>query len=765
MADETKVFDTLPAGIGVASPFKYQGENPLDVREKVPTISDRNKLIPEHGAWKGMRVYVEETNTVYVLKGATNDDWEEEGGGAIKDIQAQLNIAKVKTLAAVPDSMIDAGASYVADVYYNNDEIIYLTSGGNVRVAKNIQGKSNANASTSIGANCDSLFVDDDAVWILSIEEKKVYKRNRSTLAAVSTYSLTIDNTLASSDYTNLSIHDSRFCVVDGKIILSIQADKDSEARNFVIAYDTAEDTSAIIANGGIDICYIGYDYLNMGVFYVFVNEKAMLFESSTTSSKTVTFDRSIVSNGDYFNHYYIGLTSPTQYELFDLANEKSYTIDFESEELPTGNTTVHDVLIKKITLDNKIQFYLGLANGVVLKMVVDLNTLVEGKNGLARLMYEFIDPYMKNVKCMRADDLKNTEKIMLVFSTMANQIRILSENVEVAGATKLSEMDDRLNTAESELNDKADSSWVTTQINAAKDSINTDSMFRSRGMFPIGGSLNDLNSYDDLGIWAVTASTNTPEELPLGRTAGEIVYVGIYANAVGNNSLVQTIHYTKQHKRFSRYYDGTAWSPLKADDRNAYYAECETATATVAKTASCPGYVLETGAEITVKFVSGNTAASPTLNVNSTGAKAIHCNGEAIPKDAILADGVYKFVYDGTNYVLIGNLGYDDTEIRTLINNKVDKVSGKGLSTNDYTTTEKNKLAAIAAGATKVEDSTTNGNIKINGVEKTVYTHPSNHAASMITQDSTHRFVTDTEKSTWNGKLSSSSVIDGGTF
>ena len=31
-------------------------------------------------------------------------------------------------------------------------------------------------------------------------------------------------------------------------------------------------------------------------------------------------------------------------------------------------------------------------------------------------------------------------------------------------------------------------------------------------------------------------------------------------------------------------------------------------------------------------------------------------------------------------------------------LNSKVDKVSGKGLSTNDYTTTEKNKLAGIAA-------------------------------------------------------------------
>ena len=37
-----------------------------------------------------------------------------------------------------------------------------------------------------------------------------------------------------------------------------------------------------------------------------------------------------------------------------------------------------------------------------------------------------------------------------------------------------------------------------------------------------------------------------------------------------------------------------------------------------------------------------------------------------------------------------------------TLIANKVDKVEGKGLSTKDYTTDEKNKLAGISAGAEK---------------------------------------------------------------
>ena len=39
------------------------------------------------------------------------------------------------------------------------------------------------------------------------------------------------------------------------------------------------------------------------------------------------------------------------------------------------------------------------------------------------------------------------------------------------------------------------------------------------------------------------------------------------------------------------------------------------------------------------------------------------------------------------------GQDGYDDTELKKLIGAKVDKVDGKGLSTNDYTTEEKEKL------------------------------------------------------------------------
>lgn len=74
--------------------------------------------------------------------------------------------------------------------------------------------------------------------------------------------------------------------------------------------------------------------------------------------------------------------------------------------------------------------------------------------------------------------------------------------------------------------------------------------------------------------------------------------------------------------------------------------------------------------------------------------------------------------------------------DINTELTNKVDVVSGKGLSTNDYTTTEKNKLAGVKTGANKVEAST-NGKIKIDGVDTTVYTLPSNVIQGAIAADS----------------------------
>ena len=50
--------------------------------------------------------------------------------------------------------------------------------------------------------------------------------------------------------------------------------------------------------------------------------------------------------------------------------------------------------------------------------------------------------------------------------------------------------------------------------------------------------------------------------------------------------------------------------------------------------------------------------------------------------------------------YLSEDGLLYVWQKIKNALSTKVDKVSGKDLSTNDYTTNEKEKLTNIAAGA-----------------------------------------------------------------
>ena len=79
---------------------------------------------------------------------------------------------------------------------------------------------------------------------------------------------------------------------------------------------------------------------------------------------------------------------------------------------------------------------------------------------------------------------------------------------------------------------------------------------------------------------------------------------------------------------------------------------------------------------------------------------------------------------------------GYVTTlNFNTELAKKVNVETGKGLSSNDYTTTEKNKLAGIAANANN-------------------YTHPSSHPASFITESTDKQFVTAAQKTTWTNKL-----------
>ena len=90
------------------------------------------------------------------------------------------------------------------------------------------------------------------------------------------------------------------------------------------------------------------------------------------------------------------------------------------------------------------------------------------------------------------------------------------------------------------------------------------------------------------------------------------------------------------------------------------HYGTCSTAAGTAAKTVTLSGFNLATGAKVAVKFTVTNTAANPTLNVNGTGAKSIKYRGAAISTDSLAANRIYEFIYDGTDYVFVGDINTD---------------------------------------------------------------------------------------------------------
>lgn len=154
----------------------------------------------------------------------------------------------------------------------------------------------------------------------------------------------------------------------------------------------------------------------------------------------------------------------------------------------------------------------------------------------------------------------------------------------------------------------------------------------------------------------------------------------------------------------------------------------------------------------------SGSVVTNPEGQTAGTYLKLVLANAENseiyIPVDSLIeyvtsgssADDMVVITVDATTHKVTAAITDGSitkaklaTDVQTAIDavaDKVDKVTGKGLSTEDFTTALKTKLEGVTAGATKVEASDTNGNVKINGTETTVYTEPSDVVHGAIATD-----------------------------
>jgi hypothetical protein len=132
-------------------------------------------------------------------------------------------------------------------------------------------------------------------------------------------------------------------------------------------------------------------------------------------------------------------------------------------------------------------------------------------------------------------------------------------------------------------------------------------------------------------------------------------------------------------------------------------------------------------GSNITI---TGNTisAVDTTYGVATTSANGLMSSADKSKLDGIAA-GANNYSLPTASATVLGGIKVGS---RLTISSGV--LSANVQSDNNFTNAYKTKLDGIEAGANN-------------------YVHPDSHPASMITQSSSYRFVTDAEKSTWNAK------------
>ena len=137
------------------------------------------------------------------------------------------------------------------------------------------------------------------------------------------------------------------------------------------------------------------------------------------------------------------------------------------------------------------------------------------------------------------------------------------------------------------------------------------------------------------------------------------------------------------------------------------------------------------------------------------------------------LISGISKQISQEQVSIGILNISFVEPNIFrfTLSDNSTKDVIATGF--NEFTPEEKAKLTSLDSNIltkftldssnnllyngniiNSITPSLINGNILINGIETIIYTHPTNHLPSIITQDTNNRFVTDTEKSNWDNNI-----------
>ena len=162
-------------------------------------------------------------------------------------------------------------------------------------------------------------------------------------------------------------------------------------------------------------------------------------------------------------------------------------------------------------------------------------------------------------------------------------------------------------------------------------------------------------------------------------------------------------------------------------------FGTCDTAAGTAAKVVTCADFTLTTGATVLVKFTNANSVSSPTLNVNSTGAKNIYYRGAALASSLYYwgANDIVEFYYDGTQWNLL-DVSNTNTTYSALKNpnaltiqrngTTLDTYDGSAAKTINITDNDTHYTTGINAGASGATSNSAQSNPYVTVKDNSTY-------------------------------------------
>ena len=249
-------------------------------------------------------------------------------------------------------------------------------------------------------------------------------------------------------------------------------------------------------------------------------------------------------------------------------------------------------------------------------------------------------------------------------------------------------------------------------------DSVSIDDL--NAGQLVVSGSASVANNLQVNTINGVTVGSspkftdnNTTYSAGTGLSLSSTTFsVKLGYTTSGNNRAVQADS------------SGNLYVTQKDDNNNtfkSFYGTCDTAAATAAKVVTLSvttGWQLAAGTVVGIKFTNTNTAANPTLNVNSSGAKSIFVNNAVLTTGnwyAGEAGRVHYYMYDGTYWVFMGH-SYDwNSDLKVTQTNSTTNADYRVLlSANANDTTETN----TSFKNTNLRYNPSTGTLKIKGFD-----------------------------------------------